>query len=219
MAGTSAFPRVRGTLTSPPYRSIAAPARGAASLVTPMPTAPKSVYHARVSGLWNTRHAISREEESGPVELGTLSVSRNLLMVTGGTFTPTEGEVLMARREPGLLRSQFSLWTDGREWLGSSLRRTTLKRQIDISSGSTAFRLLPISGLQMGWSLYAPKTGQACRVTASPLGRSAKIEVFRRLDFPLVIFSYFLGFQVYLESLAPGPEPEKVKAATAATAV
>ncbi len=180
---------------------------------------PKTVYHTRVSGLWNTRHVISREEEGGPVELGTLKVTRNLLMVTGGTYTPSEGEVLMARREPGLLRSQFSLWTDGREWLGSSLRRTTLKRQIDISSGSTAFRLLPIAGLRPGWSLYAPKTGQACRISASPLGRSAKIEVFRRLDFPLVIFSYFLGLQVYKESWMPGPEPAKVKAATAATAV
>lgn len=178
-----------------------------------------TVYRVRVSGFWNTRHTLFREEEGGPVELGTLSVKRNALMVTGGTYQPKEGEVLIARREPGLLRSQFSLWTDGREWLGSSLRRTTLARQIEISSGSTAFRLLPVSGLKPGWSLYAPKTGEACRIEASLGGRSARIEVYRRLDFPLVVFSYFLGFQVYLESLAPGPEPEKVKASTSATAV
>ena len=179
----------------------------------------RNLYTARVSGFWNTRHTLSREEEGGAQELGTLSVTRNLLMVTGGTYQPEEGEVLMARREPGLLRSQFSLWTDGREWLGSSLRRTTWKRQIDISSGSTAFRLLPVQGFRPGWSLYAPKTGEACRIVASPSGRSARIEVYRRLDFPLVVFSYFLGYQVYLESWLPGPEPAKVKAATAATAV
>lgn len=185
-----------------------------------MSTETKHVYLAQVSGFWNTRHKISRVEEGGaPVELGTLHVRRNWHMVVEGTYQPAEGEVLIARREPGLLRSQFSLWTDGREWLGSSLRRTSMKRQVDISSGSTAFRLLPVAGLQPGWALYAPKTGEACRITASPSGRSAQIEVFRRLDFPLVIFSYFLGYQVYLESWLPGPEPEKVKASTAATAV
>ena len=179
---------------------------------------PKAVYHARVSGFWNTRHLISREEEGGPVELGTLSVQRNALMVTGGTYQPLEGEVLMARREPGLLRSQFSLWTDGNEWLGSSLR-WGLRRQIALSTGSKPLYLLPVAGLRGGWGLYAPKSGENARMLTGLLGRSSRLEVFRRLDFPLLVFAYFLGNQVHIESILPGPQPEKVKARASATAV
>ena len=34
----------------------------------------------------------------------------------------THPEYTLVIRDPGLLRSQFSVWTEGREWLGSSLR-------------------------------------------------------------------------------------------------
>ena len=67
--------------------------------------------------------------------------------------------------------------------------------------------------------MYAPKSGQVASVRYSPISRTANIEVYRRLDFPLLLFGYFLGSQIYLESMWPGPEPAKVKAAAAATAV
>jgi hypothetical protein len=127
--------------------------------------------------------------------------------------------VLTFRRDPGLLRGQFSLWTDGREWLGSSLRAHVLRRAIALSTGTKPLRLLPVEGWRCGWSLYAPKSGENARFWANPLTRTATVEVYRRLDQPLLLFAYFLGAQVLLESLAPGPHPEKVKAAAAATAV
>ena len=41
------------------------------------------------------------------------------------------------------------------------------------------------------------------------MGRDAELTVFRRLDFSLVLFAYFLGSQILTESLLPGPSPEK----------
>lgn len=181
---------------------------------------PTTVYRAKASGLLNVRHEISLVGDDGPEHLGVLEIKRQRGMVTEGVYRPEKGEVLFFRRDPGLLRSQFSLWTDGQEWLGSSLRWTTFQRKVDLYTGNKPLRLLPVEGWGFGWSLYAPKSGEVARIKARPyLGRTAELQVFRRLDFPLLMFGYFLGAQIYLESFLPGPEPAKVKAAAAATAV
>jgi hypothetical protein len=176
-------------------------------------------YRVTVSGLWNTRHTFTSVTEAGETPEGVLTVRRSRFgRVTSAEYRPDKGEVLIVRRDPGLLRSQFSLWTDGTEWLGSSLR-WGLRRQIDLSTGSKPLYLLPVAGLRAGWGIYAPKSGEMARIVSSLTGRSSRIEVYRRLDFPILVFSYFIGNQVHLESIAPGPEPEKVKARASATAV
>lgn len=163
-----------------------------------------AVYEARASGFWNTRHAISGEE--GP--LGVLSIRRNWHgMVTGGEFRPDKGEVLILRRDPGLLRSQFSMWTDGQEWLGSSLRWSFFGRRIAMNTGGKPFTLQPTPRLGKGWILQAPKTGLTARITAGLAGRRSRLEVYRRLDFPLLLFSYFVGWQIYAESVWPARKP------------
>jgi hypothetical protein len=169
----------------------------------PAPSAaPATVYRARVRGLWTTTHEL--EGPAGP--LGTLKVRRNRYgMVVQGLWTPVKGETLLLRRDPGLLRSQFSLWTEGREWLGSSLRWSFAAREIVLHTGSRPLRLLPLPGLRVGWTLQAPRTGELARISAGLLGRGSRIEVFRKVEFELVVFSYFLGWQVRAESLLPGP--------------
>ncbi|MEZ5978163.1 MAG: hypothetical protein R3F34_08100 [Planctomycetota bacterium] len=184
-----------------------------------MSESPLQVYRVSVSGLWTTRHEFSSQTESGWQREGVLTVERSSTgRVTGAEYRPEKGEVLSIRRDPGLLRSQFSLWTDGQEWLGSSLR-WGLRRQIDLSTGSKPLYLLPVAGLRAGWGVYAPKSGENARILSGLLGRGARIEVLRRFDFPILVFAYFLGNQVHLESILPGPEPEKVKARASATAV
>jgi hypothetical protein len=164
-----------------------------------------STYTTRVSGLWSTRHEIHGPEGL----LGTLSIERNARgTIVGGRYAPAKGEVLRFRRDPGLLRSQFSLWTDGREWLGSSLRWSFLRREISMATGNKPYRLVPLPGFRRGWRMFAPKTGEMARITPSTLRRSTRIDVFRRVDFELVVFAYFLGSQVYLESLWPGRSEE-----------
>ena len=37
------------------------------------------------------------------------------------------------------------------------------------------------------------------------LGRSDRIEIKRKVDMELLVFAYFLGLQLRLESLWPGP--------------
>ena len=76
---------------------------------------PKAIrtFRTRVRGLWSPRHEILDDEGN---TLGTLYVRRNRWgMVIGGEFRPEKGEVLSFERNPGLLRGQFSLWTDHRE--------------------------------------------------------------------------------------------------------
>lgn len=163
-------------------------------------------YNTRVSGLWNSRHEFSGDDG----RIGVLTVERNKGgMIVGGDFAPEKGERFSFRRDPGLLRSQFSMWTDGREWLGSSLRWSFVTRHVSLSSGTKPFRLLPLPGFRRGWALYAPKTGEAARILPGVVGRDARIEVYRRLDFALVLFSYFLASQIYPESLWPGPSPKR----------
>ena len=128
-------------------------------------------------------------------------------MVTGAAYNPLEGEKLDIRRDPGILRSQFSLWSEGREWLGASLRWSFIGRTIDLSTGTRAMRLVPLSSFTPGWTLHAPKTGRIAKVY---LGRSPKVDVYRRMDFEVVLFSLFLSYLSRLESYWPGPAIEDV---------
>lgn len=165
---------------------------------------PIATYRTRVSGLWNTRHAI---ESATGEPVGVLTIQRNGRgVVVGGRYQPVKGEVLVLRRDPGILRSQFSCWTEGREWIGSSLRWSFLAREIALATGNKPYRLLPAAGFHRGWRMFAPKTGEMARIEPRSLGRDSTIQVFRRVDFELVVFAYFLGVQVYPESLWPGRE-------------
>jgi hypothetical protein len=169
---------------------------------------PILIYRVRVSGFWSTRHTIEVETpEGGREPVGTLDVRRNLCgMVVRGEYRPEKGEVLTFRRDPGLLRSQFSVWTEGREWLGSALRWGWAKRTIEVSTATSnkAYHMVPHAGWKRGWRLIAPKTGEAARMRAGLLGRSTRIEVFRRLDADLVVLTHFIGWQILVESLWPG---------------
>lgn len=165
-------------------------------------------YSTRVSGLWNKRHEILQDGELQ----GTLEVQRNGFgMVVFGRYTPTKGETLEFRRDPGILRSQFSLWTVDREWLGSALRWGLFGRFIDISTGSKPLRLLPLPSFKRGWRLMAPKSGELARFQARPFSKGCEIAVHRRMDFEQVLFAYFLGSQLLIESIWPGPAAQDSK--------
>ncbi|HIG87537.1 MAG TPA: hypothetical protein EYQ25_10875 [Planctomycetes bacterium] len=150
-------------------------------------------------GLWNRTHLLS-DEEGQP--LGTLSVSRNRWgMVVAGEYRPEAGEVLRIRRDPGLLRGQFSLWSEDGEWLGSSLRWAFLRRQIDIWTGSKPLRIVPARGFSRGWRVIATKTGEAASIKLG-LG-SAQIQQLRKINFELLLFAHFLGSLTPYESFWP----------------
>jgi hypothetical protein len=122
-------------------------------------------------------------------------------MVVGGEFRPEQGEVLTFRRDPGLLRGQFSVWTDGQEWLGSSLRWSVTRRQIDVWTGGKPYRIVPARGFRRGWRVVATKTGEVASIA---LGlRGARLELFRKMDFELLLFCYFLGTLNPNESIWP----------------
>ncbi len=160
-----------------------------------------ATYTIRKSGLWNTTHEISGPEG----KLGVLTMRRNGLgMVVSGAYRPEKGEVLLFRRDPGILRGQFSLWTEGREWLGSSLRSSFLRREIAFSTGNKPFRLLPLASFGKGWRMLAPKTGELARLIPGFLGRKTRLEVFRRVDTELWVFAYFVGSQASWETWWPG---------------
>jgi hypothetical protein len=166
---------------------------------------PTATYQVQISGFWSSTHRLSTPQ--GPV--GTLSVQRNRWgVVTGGRYSPTKGEVLLVRRDPGLLRSQFSLWTEGKEWLGSSLRWNVARREIVLHTGSRPLRIMPLTGFRCGWTLQAPKTGEMARILGWPLARNAKVEVYRKVEMELVVFAYFLGAQLFSESFWPGRNVE-----------
>lgn len=170
-------------------------------------------YSTRVSGLWNLRHEIRQEGEL----MGSIELRRNGFgMIASATYTPQKGETLEFRRDPGILRSQFSLWTADREWLGSALRWSFFGRFIDISTGSKPLRLLPLPGFTRGWRLMAPKSGEMARLVARPFSRGCEITVHRRMDFEQVLFAYFLGAQLLPESLWPGPAAQDSNPAAAA---
>ncbi len=164
-----------------------------------------TTYDVRISGLWRPVHTISTDGQ----ELGKLVVSRNPWgMIHHGRYSPEKGEVLEIRRDPGLLRSQFSLWTEGREWLGSSLRWSFVQREVVLHTGSKPLRLLPTEELGVGWTLQAPRTGEMARIHGNLLSQTVRIEVFRRLEFETVVFAHFLASMILRESFLPGPHVE-----------
>jgi len=171
-------------------------------------------YTTRVSGFWNTTHEI-RDEEG---VIGRLTIRRNGLgLAVAGQYVPEKGETLVLRRDPGILRSQFSLWTDRREWLGSALRWSFVGREINISTGSKPLRLIPLPGFRRGWRLLAPKSGEMVRISAKPFSRGSQITVHRRVDFEQVLFAYFLAAQLLAESWWPGPAEQRSKSPVPAT--
>jgi hypothetical protein len=162
---------------------------------------PIKTYTSKVRGRWSPHHTILDSEGQA---LGVMSVSRNRWgMVTGAEYRPEKGEVLYLRRDPGLLRAQFSLWTDNREWLGSSLRWHVGRRQVDVWTGGKPYRLVPRRGLGRGWRVVATKTGEAAWIKAPLVGRGCRIEQFRKMDFEMLLFCYFLGSLSLGESLLP----------------
>lgn len=164
---------------------------------------PIATYRTRPEGLLARSHAI--HDAQG--RIGTIATERNRWGLTvRATWRPEKGEVLTFRRDPGLLRSQFSVWTDGREWLGSSLRKSFVAREIALSTPNKSLRMLPVPGFRRGWRVHAPKTGEMARITPDGLGMASTIEVYRRVDLELVLFAYFVGSLVYCESFWPGPE-------------
>ena len=167
----------------------------------PVPTAS---YQIHAKGFWSPVIHISGPDG----DVGVLKVSRNRWgMVVSAAYTPEKGEKLEIRRDPGILRSQFSLWSEGREWLGASLRWSFIGREVDLSTGPRPMRLIPLPGFCAGWALHAPKTGQMAQVR---LGKEGKIDVFRRMDFEVVIFALFLSHLTRVESWWPGPLIEDI---------
>lgn len=164
---------------------------------------PVKVYETRVSGLWNARHELLLDGE----RQGVLQIHRRWYgAVDRCVYLPEKGSVLEFRREPGLLRGQFTLWApETHEWLGSSVRFGFFRREIEVSTGGKPYRLVPRPGLGRGWVLNAPKTGEIARITVAPFGRAARIEVYRRLDFMLLLMAYGIGSQILMESFPPGP--------------
>ena len=171
-------------------------------------------FSTRVSGFWSTTHEL-RDPEG---VVGKLEFRRNALgLVVSGTYRPEKGEVLVLRRDPGILRSQFSLWTEEREWLGSALRWSFVGREINISTGSKPLRLVPLAGFRRGWRLLAPKSGEIARCAARPFSRGCEITVHRRIDFEQVLFAYFLSAHLLAESLWPGPAEQSSGSTVPAT--
>ena len=181
---------------------------------------PTAVYTVTKQGHWNSTYTLTLHEQGTTGQTaGVLSTRRNAWgMVVAGKYVPTKGEELHFRRDPGLLRSQYSLWTGGREWLGSSLRWSLGRREIVLHTGSKPLKILPLSGLKCGWSLQAPRTGEMARLHGSLLGGKSKIEVFRKVEFELVVFAFFLASQLWLESTWPGPAHAAGAAESASTA-
>lgn len=169
---------------------------------------PVSVYTARASGLWNTRHEIALE--GGEVQ-GELRLVRGPLGWIGrGEYRPVKGAVMLFQRDPGLVRGQFTMTSESREWIGSSVRFNPFKPVFEINTGGKPYFLAGVPGLGRGWALYAPKTGEVARIAPDLLGRGARIEVLRKTQFPLLLFAYFLGCPIYCETLLPGPSPERM---------
>ncbi len=166
-------------------------------------------YTTKVTGLWSPRHEFFEGDE----RLGVLSIKRNGWgMVVSGEYKPDKGEELHFRRDPGLLRAQFSLWTDSREWLGSSMRWHVARRQIDLWTAGKPFRLVPAGGFRRGWRMLGAKTGESLSIEYGLLGRNATIQLRRKTDLDLVLFCYFLGSMTLGESRWPSSLHERLTA-------
>lgn len=159
------------------------------------------LYRTRVTGFWSPRHTLL---DAAGKPLGVLSVRRNKLgLVVGAEYRPEQGEVLHFRREPGLLRAQFSLWTDGKEWLGSSIRQGVVRRTVELWTSTRPYRLVPRLGLGKGWRMVATKTGLVAELAFPWFGRGATLTVYRKLDFELLLLGYFVGTLALWETVPP----------------
>ena len=162
---------------------------------------PRETYRTRVSGLWSPKHTFLDEDGK---EIGVLRMRRNAVgLIVAGEYVPERGERLDFRREPGLLRAQFSVWTEGREWLGSSIRQGVARRTVELWTSTRPYRLVPSLGLGRGWRMVATKTGLVADIRHGLLSRNATLEVHRKLDFELLLLGYFVGNLALLESLPP----------------
>lgn len=158
-------------------------------------------YRSKIAGLWTPRHTILDEEGQ---TLGLLTVHRNWRgMIVGGHYHPEKGEKLVFRRDPGLQRAQFSLWTEEGEWLGSSLRPKPLVRRIDVWNSVRPFRVVPKRGFGRGWRIIASKTGEVASIEQPLFPRTSEWTAQRKVDFELLLFCYFLGSMSPMESLMP----------------
>ena len=75
----------------------------------------------------------------------------------------------------------------------ASLRWHVARRQIDLWTGGKPYRVVPTLGLSRSWRMIAVKTGEAAAFRCRLFSRSTSIKVHRKLDFELVLFTYFLG--------------------------
>lgn len=163
--------------------------------------APKKTFRTRVSGFLKPRHVVTDEEGK---EVGVLEVSRNRAgMIVGATWKPAKGEVLDIKRDPGLLRAQFACWTEGREWLGSTIRPGFFRRTIEMWTGGKPLRLVPRLELGRGWRIVGAKSGLVAKTDHGLLSRSATITTYRKIDLELLIFAYFIGSLALWESALP----------------
>lgn len=162
---------------------------------------PRNTYTTRVSGLLRPRHTVLDEEGK---ELGVLEVRRNRLgMIVAGQWKPAKGEVLEFRRQPGILRAQFACWTEEREWLGSTIRPGVLRRTVEMWTGGKPMRLVPSLGFGRGWRVVGSKSGLVAETSHGWLSRGATLEVWRKMDFELLLFAYFIGGLALWESALP----------------
>lgn len=158
-------------------------------------------YSTRVSGFLRPRHTVL---DGDGKELGVLEVQRNRLgIIVSALWKPAKGEILELRRDPGLLRAQFACWTEAREWLGSSIRPGVAKRTIEMWTGGKPLRLVPRVEFGRGWRIVGAKSGVVAKIAHGLFGRSAKIETYRKIDFELLLFAYFIGGLALWESALP----------------
>ncbi|HPF15091.1 MAG: hypothetical protein H6830_11190 [Planctomycetes bacterium] len=158
-------------------------------------------FRTKISGWWSPRHSILNGE--GQL-LGVLTIERNWRgMIVGGEYQPEKGERLLMRREPGLQRAQFSLWTAEREWLGSSIRPHPFQRRIDVWTGVRPYRVVPKLTLGRGWRVVASKTGEVASIDQPLVPRGSTWHSQPKIDFELLLFCYFLGSLAPMESLLP----------------
>ncbi|MDF1797944.1 MAG: hypothetical protein P1V81_02110 [Planctomycetota bacterium] len=174
---------------------------------TPKKVSPKAPYLIKPSGFFNTSHVFEREGEV----LGTMRISRGGLgLISRSLYVPVTGERISLDRDPGLLRAQFGCWSEihggqGREWLGSSIRYSLIRREVTLHGGTKPFRLVPCKGFGLGWDLHAPKTG----LVASFRKKGGKVEVTlqRKVDFYLLLLAYHNLASSWFSSIWPGPDP------------
>lgn len=172
----------------------------------PKKVSAKAPYIVRAKGLINPEFTFERE---GDV-LGTMKRDRKLGRLMGSVYVPVQGETITVQRDPGLLRNQFSAWSQihggqGREWLGSSINYGLIGREVTLHNGTKPFRLVPTKAFGTGWELHAPKTGLVA--TFIKRGSTVEVRLERRVDFFLLLLAFHNIATAWLKSVWPGPDP------------